>query len=32
MTVATRALAETKARRYLVDTFETTPGALMLLR
>lgn len=30
--LATRTLGEAQARRYLVDTFETTQGALMLLR
>lgn len=32
MAVATRVLAETQSKRYLVDDVETTPGALMLLR
>jgi iron(III) transport system substrate-binding protein len=32
MTAATRVLAETQSKRYLVDDVETTPGALMLLR
>jgi iron(III) transport system substrate-binding protein len=31
-TLATRTLGEAQARRYIVDTFETTQGALMLLR
>jgi iron(III) transport system substrate-binding protein len=30
--LATRILGESSARRYLADTIETTPGALMLLR
>ena len=30
--LATRILSETQARRYLADTIETTPGAIMLLR
>src|SRR2546422_5148142 len=29
-TLATRTLGEAQARRYIVDTFETTQGALML--
>ncbi len=32
MTVATRVLAESQSKRYVVDAVETTPGALMLLR
>jgi iron(III) transport system substrate-binding protein len=31
-TLATRALSEAQARRYIADTIETTQGALMLLR
>ena len=30
--LATRTLGEAQARRYIVDTFETSQGALMLLR
>ena len=30
--LATRILGESSARRYLADTIETTPGAIMLLR
>jgi len=30
--LATRILGEAQARRYIADTIETTPGALMLLR
>jgi len=32
VTLATRTLGEAQARRYIVDAFETTQGALMLLR
>src|SRR2546429_4491517 len=32
MEVLNKALSEHKARRYLVDTVESTPGALMSLR
>ncbi|HEY7320468.1 MAG TPA: extracellular solute-binding protein [Candidatus Binatia bacterium] len=32
VTLATRTLGEAQARRYIVDVFETTQGALMLLR